>query len=332
MENLKKVSIIVAIYESEKFLDKLIISIINQTYTNVEIILVDDGSPDKCGEICDKYALKDSRIRVIHKENGGTCEARNAGLKAATGDYIVIVDGDDWLSLDFVEYMMMLITKTGSEMALSDKIFTTRDQVQTENDYVETWSAEDAATAIIYPYMEIGPWNKIYSSRLLRDNNITFSVPWSGEGLYFASTAAQHANHVGVGHRKVYNYRLNNTNSGLTNYNVQMGINAMHNIRYIKENLYIRTPKVENAIRYHIWSNYGFLLSLIVATDSKDKYSAEYNMCIKGLRKGLLEVLVKSNVSLRKKIGMIHMSLFPVSCAKRGIRRAQEALATDKLE
>ena len=224
MNEMKKVSIIVAIYKSEKFLDKLIDSIIKQSYKNIEIILVDDGSPDNSGSICDYYATRDERIRVIHKKNGGTCDARNTGLASATGDYIIIVDGDDWLAYDCVEYLMHLINETGSDMAFSDKVFTTRDQVQTKNDYIETWSPEDATAAILYPHMAIGPWNKIYSTELLRKNNITFSVPWFGEGLYFASTAAQHSNQVGVGHRKVYHYRLNNANSGLTNYIFNNGI------------------------------------------------------------------------------------------------------------
>ena len=332
MINEKKVSIIVAIYKSEKFLNKLIDSLISQTYENIEIILVDDGSPDNSGRICDEYAKKDDRIRVIHKENGGACEARNVGMAAATGDYIVIVDGDDWLSLDYTEYMMQLINETQSDMAFSDNIFTTRDQVQVESDQIEVWSAEDATAAIIYPHMPIGPWNKIYSTELLRKNNITFSVPWSGEGLYFASTAAQYSNHVGVGHRKVYNYRLNNINSGLTNYNVQMGINALQNIKYIGENLHIKTPKLINAVNWHIWKNYNFLLMLIIATDSKEKYHDEYKECIKKIRQDLPKVLIRSEMSFYQKLGMLHMGLCPRSCAKKNIRETQKGLANDRME
>lgn len=332
MNEEKKVSIIVAIYKSERFLDKLITSIIEQTYHNLEIILVDDGSPDNSGAICDKYALQDERIKVIHKVNGGACEARNFGLEASTGDYVVIVDGDDWLSLDYVEYMMMLINTTKSDMALSDKIFTTRDQVQNDDDSVETWSPEKAAAEIIYPHMEIGPWNKIYSSKLIKGNNISFSVPWSGEGLYFASTAAQYANHVGVGHRKVYNYRLNNENSGLTNYNVQMGINALYNIKNIEKNLRFRTPILIDAVKNHIWRNYYFLLFLIVATDSKDKYLQEYKECRLGMIKSLPHCLIHSKISLKNKLGMIKNTLFPVSSAKKTVKRSQDALKKDKMK
>jgi len=303
--NNPKVSMIVAIYKSEKFLDKLIQSILNQTYKNIEVILVDDGSPDHSGEICDKYAQKDSRITVIHKPNGGTCDARNKGLEAVTGEYFVIIDGDDWLEPDFVEYLLNIVKKTKSDFAFSDKIFTTRDRVQTTDDKIEVWSPEKATAAIIYPHMEIGPWNKIYKTSMMKENNITFSVPWSGEGLYFAAMAAQHSSRVGVGHRKIYNYRLNNTESGLTNYNVQLGINALQNIKYIGKCLVINTPRLKHAVDWHIWKNYYFLLFLIVATHSEDKYKKEYKECFTNLRKRLIKVLVFSEVSLMEKIKMI---------------------------
>lgn len=97
MKNRVKVSIIVPIYNIEKYLEKCIKSLIFQTYNNIEIILVDDGSTDKSAIICDEFASKDKRIEVIHKENGGLSSAREAGITAATGDYVMIVDGDDWL-------------------------------------------------------------------------------------------------------------------------------------------------------------------------------------------------------------------------------------------
>ena len=330
-----KVSIIVAIYKSERFLEKLIVSLINQTYKNLEILLVDDGSPDNSGAICDKYAAQDYRIRVIHKKNGGACEARNVGIASATGDYIVIVDGDDWLELDYVDYMMRLVQETGSDMSMSDNIFTTRDRTQIENDKIETWSAETAACAIIYPHMPVGPWNKIYSTKLLKDNDITFSVKWSGEGLYFASVAAQHANHVGVGHRKVYNYRLNNMESGLTHYNVVMGINALENIKLIKKTLYINTFRLRNACNWHIWNNYIFLLKLIVATDSVEKNKEMYRDCIRNIRWRCLGALLLSEltfVSVRTRLSMMLDSLFPVRRVKRRLAIAAKALAEDTME
>ena len=100
------VSVIVPIYKVEKYLNKCVDSIINQSYKNLEIILVDDGSPDKCGEICDKYAEKDSRVKVIHKENGGLSDARNAGIDIAKGDYLLFVDSDDWITSNICEVLI----------------------------------------------------------------------------------------------------------------------------------------------------------------------------------------------------------------------------------
>ena len=90
-----KISVVVPIYKVQDYLERCIKSIINQTYDNLEIILVDDGSPDECPKICDEYALKDERIKVIHKENGGLSDARNFGIAAATGKYISFIDSDD---------------------------------------------------------------------------------------------------------------------------------------------------------------------------------------------------------------------------------------------
>ena len=106
MKNEFLVSIVLCTYNGEKYLEEQLNSIINQTYKNLEIILVDDGSPDRCGEICDNYAKLDSRIRVIHKINGGLSSARNAGLKIAKGDYIGFVDSDDYIKTDMYENLI----------------------------------------------------------------------------------------------------------------------------------------------------------------------------------------------------------------------------------
>ncbi len=112
-----KVSIIVPIYKVEKYLSKCIDSLIEQTYTNIEIILVDDGSPDKCPQICDDYAKKDKRIEVIHKENGGLSDARNFGIERAMGEYICFVDSDDWVDADYVESLLRSAVKYKADIA-----------------------------------------------------------------------------------------------------------------------------------------------------------------------------------------------------------------------
>lgn len=331
--NQELVSVVVAIYKSERFLDKLIKSIINQTYTNLDIILVDDGSPDNSGIICDKYAAEDERIRVIHKNNGGACDARNVGIASARGDYLVIIDGDDWLASDCVEYLLKLMHMPGVKMSMTDSVFTTRDLVQNDTDKVVVMSAEEAVAHIIYPWIPIGPWNKMYSMDVLRDNEITFSTKWSGEGLYYSTMAAQASGKVAVGHRRIYYYRMNNENSGLTNYKVEMGLNALENIQIIRKCLTIRTPKTLNACDWHIWKNYGYTLFLIIATGQQEKYAKQYRECISYLRRKLPDVLLKSELRLKTKLRMLFQGVAPVLYSNLWlIREAQQRKADTYVE
>lgn len=329
---MEKVSAIVAIYKSEKFLTKLLDSLINQSWKNLEIFLIDDGSPDNSGVICDEYAQRDERIRVIHKKNGGACEARNIGLAEATGEYILVIDGDDWLENDYVEYLMNLIHKTNSEMAMTDQIFTTRDRVQVANDTIETWTPEEAFCNIIYPKIPIGPWNKIYKTSLLKDNHIDFNRPWSGEGLYFSAMAAQYSNCVGIGHKKIYNYRLNNANSGLTHYNIVMGTNALENIKYIKDNRFVCTKRTEYACNWHIWKNYGYILFLIIATNSASINRKLYHECIHNIHSRLAGVIIHSELGPKTKLKMFIQGTFPVWWAKRELKKQQDAFQADAME
>lgn len=116
------ITIIVPIYKVENYLDKCVYSIIQQTYTNLEIILVDDGSPDNCGNICENYRKKDSRIKVIHKENGGLSDARNVGINSATGKYIAFIDSDDYIAINYIEELYKAIKKYNVQIALCSYI------------------------------------------------------------------------------------------------------------------------------------------------------------------------------------------------------------------
>jgi glycosyltransferase involved in cell wall biosynthesis len=125
------VSVIVPIYNVEQYLNRCVDSIINQTYKNLEIILVDDGSPDKCGQICDEYALKDSRIVVIHKENGGLSDARNAGIEKATGEYLSFVDSDDWIEPEMIETLYNACISNSVKMACAGMYYIDNNDVKT---------------------------------------------------------------------------------------------------------------------------------------------------------------------------------------------------------
>lgn len=140
------ISIVVPIYKVEPYLRQCLDSIVEQTYQNLEIILVDDGSPDNCGAICDEYAARDERIRVIHKENGGVSSARNIGLAAAAGEWLGWVDGDDWIEPDMYEYMLRNALEQNADVAVCGRMerYPDRD-VFWGWDILQLWSREQAA-------------------------------------------------------------------------------------------------------------------------------------------------------------------------------------------
>lgn len=124
------ISVIVPIYNVESYLERCIDSIISQTYKNIEIILVDDGSPDRCGEICDLYTGKDCRIKVIHKENGGLSDARNRGAQKAAGAYITFIDSDDFIAPEYIEYLYELLCSNNADISCCCMCETDKDTIK----------------------------------------------------------------------------------------------------------------------------------------------------------------------------------------------------------
>lgn len=145
------VSIIVPVYKVEKYLKKCVDSILNQTYSNFEIILVDDGSPDRCGDICDEYQKKDQRVKVIHKANGGLSDARNVGISASSGQFISFLDSDDWIHNRFIETLYNLLIINNADVSIANFIKIYSDDIPSIN-----------APSVIYQYSNIDALNQIY--------------------------------------------------------------------------------------------------------------------------------------------------------------------------
>lgn len=170
-----EVSIIVPVYKVEQYIHVCVDSILNQTFSNFELILVDDGSPDNCPAICDEYAKNDSRIRVIHKDNGGISSARNAGLSAATGKYIMFCDSDDYVSPIWCESLYEQICKSPDACIYSNIIRVNDACKQSpfnaacEEQVLQT-DYYHAFTSGLSAYV----WNKIYSAEVIRSNALSF--------------------------------------------------------------------------------------------------------------------------------------------------------------
>lgn len=173
LENKKfTISIIVPIYKVEQYLQRCVDSLLKQTYENFELILVDDGSPDSCGDICDEYARQDSRIQVIHKENGGLSDARNAGMDIATGEYIVFVDSDDWVVSDYLESMLEALEETDSDICECQVYRTTGEEYTDIKMEVkpEVYDTIVALNELIHDgVFRQHVWNKLYRREVVGD-------------------------------------------------------------------------------------------------------------------------------------------------------------------
>ena len=210
---MNKISVIVPCYKVEDYLSQCLESIIGQTYKNLEIILVDDGSPDRCPLICDEYAQKDSRIKVIHKKNGGLSSARNAGLDIATGDYIAFVDSDDWLELDMYETLYNVINNYCVDIAVCDIIkysngVKTKETEDGENVSIIN-SPKDAFLHQFYtkPCIRFEVWNKLFRREVV--SNIRFKEGQIYEDIYFDRCVFQRINKIAYIPKYKYYYRIN---------------------------------------------------------------------------------------------------------------------------
>lgn len=170
-ESPARISIIIPIYKVEQYLDKCISSVTNQTYHNLEIILVDDGSPDRCGSICDNYALTDSRIKVIHKKNGGLSEARNYGIDQATGDYIGFVDGDDWVENDMFEALYTKAVEYRADISICGFYTVKNNKVNLPHIAAHDieYSGEEALSELAKDRITNHAWNKLYKRELFTE-------------------------------------------------------------------------------------------------------------------------------------------------------------------
>jgi len=205
------ISVIVPVYNAEKFIDRCIKSILNQNYNDFEIILVDDGSPDKCPKICDEWAEKDERIKVIHKINGGVSSARNTGLKVAKGEFVTFVDSDDTL------YDCALLNMNNLMDSETDFVICSHNDVKIENvlvkpyiENVKTYTANEIKTDKFIEFDETvwWPWGKLFRMSIIKKNNLEFDTNISfGEDHIFNLLYAKHIDkNVVISDIVAYNY------------------------------------------------------------------------------------------------------------------------------
>lgn len=258
-----KVSIIIPIYNVEKFLDECVRSVLNQTYTNLEIILVDDGSPDRCPIMCDEYAKQDSRIKVIHQINGGLSAARNSGMEIATGEYVYFLDSDDKIFPYAIETMVdriienpnvdvvaaSFINQYGSSVCYYDP---QRFLSYTDN---KKWIHEKFCKWEI----SLAAWNKLYRKVWLENNHISFPEGYIHEDVYWSFYVQKHINTIAFVEKNCYWYRLSNDKS-ITNEidRTKSCIAHLHIIEFIERDVIdeLGVEFLKPISSYKFWSVY----------------------------------------------------------------------------
>lgn len=274
-----KVTVIVPVYNVEKFLSQCIESIISQTFKNLEIILVNDGSTDNTDKIAEEYAKEDKRIKIIHKTNEGVSIARNIGIDASNGDYVCFVDGDDFIQPDYVEYLLNMAIENNANIALTTEMYTTfhGDKFPLDpKDSPILLSGEDAAEAILYYKIPIGCYCKIFKREFLGDNIRFYPSVFVGEGFNFNVKAFQLVDKVVVGSRKVYCYRRDNPASCMTQFQIKKSNMALKAIDIIRENLLIKSNKLYAACDFADWHTHGDMYNWIVLAKVKNEYLEDY--------------------------------------------------------
>lgn len=309
------ITIVIPIYKVEKYLKKCINSVLNQTYQNLEIILVNDGSPDNCPQICEQYAEKDNRIKVLHKENGGLSDARNAGIDIAKGKYITFIDSDDYVTNDYVEYMYKLIKKYNTKMSTCEaqRVNTEKEASITEyTENIEVLTKKELFYKILFAQKsDVSACFKLYETELFSD----IRYP---KGVVYEDTATTYkliekCDKIATGNKKCYFYctRPNSISKikGFNKNELDYIKNTEEMLRYLKNEY----PDLKQAInRYDLYANFRILRLLLFTNPRDKKMEKEIFKKIKEKRK---EVLKYKDTPKRDKIAII-LSFFGLNIFK----------------
>ncbi|MBU3841903.1 MAG: glycosyltransferase [Candidatus Fusobacterium pullicola] len=242
-----KISIIVPVYNVEKYLRKCVDSILNQTFKDFELILVDDGSIDTSGKICDEYNLKDNRIKVIHKENGGLSSARNAGLDIAQGEYIGFVDSDDWIELDMYEELYKICKENDTDVGIVGINYGGASEKK-KSKKIEIYSNKLILDDLVYnkgKEITWPAWNKLWLKKVIGESRFKEGRIYE-DGLFLYSLSSKIKKVAKIDY-EAYNYRMDNesiTRSKISKKQVDFLYNTLDIYKFLpspyKEEMFIR--------------------------------------------------------------------------------------------
>ena len=302
-QKLPLISVIIPVYNVEKYLKKCIDSVINQTYTNLEIILVSDTSPDNCEKICDDYAEKDSRIKVIHKEKNGLSAARNAGIDIASGKYIGFVDSDDYIALDMYELLYKNILKENADISACGfyDCFINRIPKKNKPQYIVV-EKEKAIHEALVGDVRVNAWNKLYKSEIFDD--IRYPVGKIAEDAFIIIDILMKCRKVVyTSEQKYYYCRRENSLSAAASPAGSFGNIEAYRKNYDKINLNFPNLRAEALSAKCV--AYFSTLDKIINFNDKNLYIKEEKEITDFLRKNSFFLIFKAPVSLKRKVATL---------------------------
>lgn len=247
------VSVIIPAYNVEQYIENCISSVMKQSYANIEIIVVDDGSTDSTSKMIDEIRVRDSRVKVIHTKNRGVSSARNTGIEVARGEYITFVDADDYLADDFVEYLLGIMVSEKADFCISKNCFSRTGETQIQEDHPRAISKEEALVLLLSPQIIVGCWNKMYKKSMLTENNLFFQTElFYGEGLSFITTVAQVAERTVLCERRMYYYRRNNAASATSKFDIEKLTNGEKSLHEIWDCMRFHTRRADQMWKHHM--------------------------------------------------------------------------------
>lgn len=235
------ISIITPVYRVEQYLDRCVSSIIAQSYADFELILVDDGSPDRSGEICDRWAQKDNRIRVFHQDNSGVSAARNLGLREAKGEYITFVDSDDWLENDCLQQLLEAAEKTDADIVCCNRFDNGQEQ-KTFCRYTEALITREEALDCYSKYYFTAVWGKLYRRECLVGLKFREDIYYSEDTLFYTQ-AVMNAHTVYWMSKPLYHYFIN-PSGAMKKFNIEKRLTDF-DARLAMADLYATYPELQ---------------------------------------------------------------------------------------
>ena len=205
------ISVIVPVYNVEPYLRQCVESIINQSHTDLEILLIDDGSPDQCSEICDEYKRTDNRVRVLHTENRGLSAARNLGLLKAAGDYIAFIDSDDWIEPDMYEVLLRKLEETSADISVCGYEVVSDRKMTAWKSKEKVYSTSEALSALLSDAINNNAWNKLFRREVFQsvaDDGSIFPEGKNYEDITVMHRIIAGARSVAVVEKLLYHYRM----------------------------------------------------------------------------------------------------------------------------